>query len=72
MFETITNIQLDRYGENHIETGKVFLVYGLYQWWVGEIIKARECLEKAASIYQHVLGENHSATREIWEIIDKM
>lgn len=72
MLETITNIQLDRYGENHIESGKVFLVYGLYQWWIGEIIRARECLEKALSIYRYVLGDNHSASRDIEDILDKM
>jgi tetratricopeptide (TPR) repeat protein len=72
MFEHILNIEMQRYGENHIETGKVFQVYGLYQYWIGEVVKARDCLEKACNIMKYVLGENHSSTREIRQLIEQI
>jgi tetratricopeptide (TPR) repeat protein len=72
MFEHILNIEMDRYGETHIETGKVFMVYGLYQFWIGEVVKSKEYLEKAQAVFKYVLGDKHSSTREIKELIIKM
>mmetsp|Transcript_10767 Transcript_10767/g.15758 ORF Transcript_10767/g.15758 Transcript_10767/m.15758 type:complete len:349 (+) Transcript_10767:88-1134(+) len=72
MFEQILHIQMDRYGENHIESGKIFLVLGLYQWYTGELIKSRDCLEKSASIMQRVLGDNHLLTLEVRSIMSQI
>lgn len=72
MFEQVLHIQMDRYGENHIETGKIFLVLGLYQWYTGELKKSRECLEKSISIMQRVLGDKHLLTKEVEEIKAKI
>lgn len=72
MFEQILNIQMERYGENHIETGKIFLVFGLYNWWNSSLFKAKECLEKANSVMQYVLGDSHATTKEVRDLLEKM
>ncbi|MNF05465.1 hypothetical protein D3C80_2051960 [compost metagenome] len=72
MFEHILTIELDRYGEKHIETGRALMVYGLYYYWVGEVVKSREYLERAHNIFKYVLGEKHAQTREIHQLINRM
>jgi len=72
MFEQILNIQMRRYGDNHMETGRIVLVFGLYQWYIGEIIRSREYLEKSLQIMRYVLGDNHTETRKVEHIIEQI
>lgn len=72
MFEQILTIQMRRYGENHLETGRIFLVCGLYQWYIGEIQKSREYVDKSVEILKYVLGDNHQQTREAQSIFQRL
>jgi tetratricopeptide (TPR) repeat protein len=72
MFEYIMNIELEKYGENYLETGKTFILYGLYQYWVGEVIKSKEYLERGHKIYRNLLGDKHAQAREISDINNRI
>jgi tetratricopeptide (TPR) repeat protein len=72
MFEYIMNIELEKYGENYLETGKTFILYGLYQYWMGEVIKSKEYLERGHKIYRNLLGDKHAQAREISDINNKI
>lgn len=70
MFDRILEIEIERFGEKHIETGKATLVYGLYSWWIGEDVKCLDRLEQAHAIFVSEMGEKSANATEVQSIID--
>ncbi len=71
MFENIFTLQNKKFGEN-ITTGKTYLVYGVFLWWIGEIILAKEKVESASKIFVTQLGEESDMNRQAMDILRAM
>lgn len=69
MFDQIGMSSQEQMGENSLEYGKTLLVIGLYQWWIGEIIRAKESIEKAHEILK---SNNQVLAKQCASILDEM
>eukprot|EP01027_Heterolobosea_sp_BB2_P012666 GEZU01018331.1.p1 GENE.GEZU01018331.1~~GEZU01018331.1.p1 ORF type:complete len:365 (-),score=70.32 GEZU01018331.1:50-1144(-) len=65
MLTQVLAVQMERYGENHLNTGKANLVLALFYRWIGDLTKARSFFDKAETILNNVLGINNPETSEV-------
>ena len=72
MLEHILALTGENLGENHVETGRIHFVNGLYKLFLGDYENARNHLDKAREVFSYVLGDNHQQTKEVMQVINNL